>query len=136
MLTKNNVIRETKRRQESSGSFSFSLGMILIGVLLILSSFLSLGDLAAHSQWTEENAVDFATLSEKYHRSAYQAGSKEAATAEQKHQNQKLKTSFEAMRNELERAQEQPQRWSHYLLVVGVLLTVAGFFAHSTRQYG
>ncbi len=139
MLTMNNVTDKTGRPQESTGPFSLSpgtipLGIILVGVLLILSSFLSLGELAARSEWTDQSATDYATLSEQYHRSAYQTGRKGNLTTKQEHQHQQLKISFDTMRNKLKRAQGQPQRWSRYLLGIGTLLTAAGFFAHTSRS--
>jgi len=123
----NDITNQAKSRKERLRFLSIPLGAILVGVLLILSSLLPLGDLATRSQWTDKDAENFALLSEQYHRSAHQAPGRTGLDAEQMDlQHGKLKSSFEAMHKKLEHARQQPQRWSQYLLWSGALLAALG----------
>jgi len=127
----NDTTNKVSRREGLLGSFSFSLGAILLGVLLILSSLLPMGDLATRSQWTDDDAKSFALLSEEYHRSDHPS-SKTSEPLDVRHE--KLKDSFEAMRKKLEHARQQPRRWGQYLLWSGALLTALGAFSHLTAR--
>ena len=123
----NDATNEANIRKKSLDFFSFPLGTILVGVLLILASLLPVGDLATRFQWAEDDAEDFAAISSEYHRSAHQSHEKAGLTVDQMDiRYRKLKNSFESMRDKLERARQQPRRWSQYLLWSGALLTAIG----------
>jgi len=109
--------------------------LALLGSLLIVASLLPIGDWAAKSQWTPEDSAAYDRVSTEYKRSNYQSAARLGISeTEQQAQREKMKSQLDAMRTRLDRARDQPQRWSRYLLWTGVLLTATGFFAHSIRQ--
>jgi hypothetical protein len=45
-----------------------------------------------------------------------------------------MRQQLEALSQQLQRAQAEPRRWSHYLLSAGVLLAAAGFSAQQAHR--
>jgi len=127
----NDITNNVNGRKEKLRFLSFPQGTILAGALLILSSLLPQRDLTSHSRWTEEDAENFALLSEEFHRFAHQS----PETVKQMNiRNGELKDSFEAMHEKLEHARSRPDRWSQYLLWSGALLTGLGGLSHLTAR--
>ena len=111
--------------------------MLVGGVLLIAASFLPLGNWAAKSQWTPADSAAYDRVSNEYKLSNYQSPARAGLSQDEwDAQRGRMKQQMQALQHRLDRAKSQPERWGRYLLGVGVLLTAAGFFAHSARQSG
>ena len=126
-----------KDRSSPTASEVFTTPVIclLLGLLLIVTSFLPLGDWTAQSRWTPEDATHYDRISLEYHMSATRsAGRAGLSQAEMDAQRQRLKEQFEAMRGKLEKSQQQPQLWSRTLLGTGALLASAGLFLYLKQQ--
>lgn len=108
------------------------LGLLILGLLMVLASFLPLEG-TRNQQWTPQDAKEYDRLSLAYHESAYQTAARAGRTEEEMQAYRaELKRKFEEKQHQLTLAQEQPQRWSRFLLWTGCVLTGAGYFL-STR---
>jgi hypothetical protein len=109
----------------------YSLGAILGGILLIITSLLPWGEVAKEALWTEEDSQTFAKISTEYHRLSYQTPQRAGVSEEQLNtQVEKAKAHFEALEAKLTSAQQRPDSWKRYLLWVGALLAICGAVAH------
>lgn len=107
---------------------------MVLGVLLILASFFPIGDLVAKSQWTREDSATYDKIATQYKRSAYQPAARQGLSeAELAKQRKKMERRLQAMEQQLQRAREQPKRWSRYLLWGGVAVLAIGL-AFNARQ--
>ncbi|NOY40405.1 MAG: hypothetical protein GXP26_01025 [Planctomycetes bacterium] len=105
--------------------------LIAFGIVLILASWTPLGRVASQAMWTSEDSAAYSKIRQQSHYTAYQSPARAGITeAQRKAQQERLKTQAEAMRKKLERARQQPQRWSQYLLWSGALFTACGFLGH------
>lgn len=105
--------------------------LIAFGVVLIIASWMPLGRVASQAMWTSEDSAAYSKIRQQSHRTAYQSPTRTGNTkAQRKAQQERLKDQAEAMRKKLERARQQPQLWSQYLLWSGTLFTVCGFLGH------
>lgn len=109
--------------------------MIVLGLALISASFFPIGNLAANSQWTAEDSAALDRVSLEYKQANYESPARRGLTpAEHAAQMKKMEQKMRAQEARLERAKSQPKRWSRYLLGIGTLLTLAGFFANRSEQ--
>ena len=101
--------------------------LLFAGVLLIAASFMPIGRFASQSLWTAENSAEYDRVTQEYKRSTYQTDAR-SGHSEQENlaRRERMKQQIDAMREELEHAKSQPERWSHYFLWAGALLSVAG----------
>ncbi len=128
-------ISDAPEKSAFSLSFSLPVAMLIFGVLLIGASFLPFGNWAAQSQWTPADSAAFDRVSNEYKLSAYQSPTRAGLSqAEWDAQRGKMQQQMLSLQHKLERAKGQPQRWSRYLLGVGCLLAIAGFYANATRH--
>lgn len=108
--------------------------MLVLGVGLVVASFIPLDEVASNSQWTEEDAHAYERISVEYHRSSHQTPARAGLTqAELDQRHADLEKRFEKMRTKLEHARSRPKAWSRYLLVGGALLSALGALAHARK---
>jgi len=123
---------------DNSGASRSWIGLFLIvlGIALIVASWTPVGRVASQAMWSNEDSASYSKLRQQLHSSAYQSSARAGLTeTEMKAQRERLEIQAGAMHKKLERAKSMPQRWSRYLLVVGCLLTVTGFYANATRRF-
>ncbi len=115
--------------------FSLPMSMLLVGVLLIGTSFLPIGKWVAQSQWTSDDSAAFDRVSNEYKRTSYQSSARSGLSqAEWDAQRDKMKQQMLALQHRLDHAKAQPKRWSRYLLGIGALLTAVGFYVNAMRR--
>lgn len=119
-------------RPSTSISHLLPMAMLVVGVLLIGASFFPIGQSIARSQWSLEDSAAYDRISTTYKDSAYEIPSRRGLTqTEWQAERARMRQQMEALEQKLEQAKSQPQRWSRYLLGFGVVLVLAGFYAHS-----
>ena len=139
------MVRSIRMPTESNGAaqqsqpfalrFSWPVASLLLGLLLIASSFLPLSDFAARSAWTTQDTIAYDRLSLEYHRSAYQSPARVGLTKEEfAARQQELKQRFDAMRGKLEYARQRPDAWRRYLLGGGAALSFAGALGYLRQR--
>lgn len=106
-----------------------------MGALFILVSFVPLGTMASHSQWTEEDSTSYDRISLEYKKSAYQDPGELGLTEEELAARiEKLKTAADAMREKLKNARQHGDVWSQRLRWIGLATTVLGIVLHLAGQ--
>jgi hypothetical protein len=107
------------------------ISLLAAGILLIIASWTSIGQLATDAAWAPEDAEVYGRLVQENHSLSYQSAERSGLTEEEfaakrKNIEDKLKT----MIGKLEYAKSQPAVWSRYLFWTGTALTVLGTLAH------
>ena len=107
---------------------NISLGMFMLGILLILVSILPVHWSASESAWTQEDSDAYQRLSREYKLSAYKTAAEMGLQpAEHQRQLQQLKSSVEAMRDKLAGARNRGEFWQRTMWWSGLLsLAMAG----------
>lgn len=116
-------------------ALTLPLLLLVAGVLLIVASFLPLGNFAAQSQWTSQDAAEFDRLGNEYKKITYQSPARMGLSeAEWEAQRKRIRQQIDAFQQRLDQAKAQPARWSRFLLGAGVLLSVAGAVVQAARS--
>lgn len=111
-----------------------ALILLILGVGLIVVSFLPLATLSARA-WTIEDSEAYGEVTRQLHESTYQTPSEAGRTAEEMERyRENLAQEFEKLKSKLEHAQQEPQRWSRILLWTGTALVGVGAFLHIAKQ--
>ena len=107
------------------------IGLLAIGILLILTSWTSLGKVATDAAWTPEDAEVYGRLVQENHSLSYQSAERSGLTEEQLTANRdKIESRLKAMIDKLEYAKSRPAVWSRYLFWAGAALAALGALAH------
>ena len=106
--------------------------LMAVGVVLIGTSFLPIGQLAARSQWTPDDSAAFDKISKEYKFSTFDSHERRGLSeAEWEAEREKMKRQMLAFQSKLEQAKAQPKLWGRYLLGAGVALSLVGFYLNS-----
>ncbi len=107
--------------------------LLILGVVLVLASFLPLSGLSKR-QWTIEDSQAFSQVTRELHAATVEQSESMARTPEELaryHKN--LNTEFQKLNKKLEQAQNEPQRWSQILLWTGATLAAVGGLLHVVK---
>jgi hypothetical protein len=105
--------------------------LIALGIGLIIASWTPIGHIASRAMWTNEDAAAYSKLRQQLHGNAYKSPARAGLSETEMNARQERMEAYAAtMRLKLERARQQPRRWSQGLLWSGVLLTAIGGIWH------
>lgn len=103
-----------------------SIALVVLGLLILGCSFLPLA-WTKEAAWSMQDSEAYDRVSREYHKLAYQSAAETGRSeTEMRAHREALKQQFETLRDRLEFAQQQPQRWSRFLLWAGTSLVVLG----------
>ena len=119
------------RAEESRESRILPPALLLLGILLVVLSFLPIGSQVAKSRWTPEDSAHYDKITQEYKRSHYDTAARSGLSEEEwRSQRQRMKQEIDAMSEKLAHARAQPDFWSTVLLWSGAALSAVGFFLH------
>jgi hypothetical protein len=105
--------------------------LLVLGILLILTSWTPIGKLESEAVWTPDDSVAYSRLVEENHRIAYEAPERSGLTDEQlAAKRQRIEQQLAAKIEKLEYAKSRPEVWSRNLFWSGALLVTLGGLSH------
>jgi hypothetical protein len=107
------------------------ISLLAVGILLIITSWTSIGKVAADAAWAPEDEQVYGRLVQENHSLSYQSAERSGLSEEEFAANRKrIEDKLEAMIDKLEHAKSRPVVWSRYLFWTGTTLAALGALAH------